>query len=243
MDTWQLTDSTAIGVHLGATDDLAAALTAIGLPGPRPVVVLVGGAGGLGADDLERLRPLIAEALVPVLEEYGAVAIDGGTDAGVMRLLGQERAGRQAGFPLVGVVAQGTVNWPGEPPRDGTADFEPNHTRFLAVPGTEWGDEAPWIADAATVLAGSAPSITLLVNGGQIAYDDAARSIESGRPVLVVEGSGRTADQFAAALRGEPADARAVRLARSGLVSAVPLDSLPLRLAITSALDRSGDGP
>jgi hypothetical protein len=242
MDTWQLMDSKAIGVSIGETDDLEAGLAAIGLTDPRPVVVLVGGAGGLGADDLERLRPVIADGLVPVLEEYGAAAIDGGTDAGVMRLLGQERTRRQARFPLVGVVAHGTVRWPGERPRDNAAELEPNHTRFLVVPGMEWGDEAAWISRAASTLAGSAPSVTVLVNGGQIAYDDVARSIESGRPVLVVEGSGRTADEFAAALRGDPADDRAVCLIESDLVSAVPFALGPLRSAITSALDRSGDG-
>ena len=39
-----------------------------------------------------------------------------------------------------------------------------------------------------------------------------------------VAGSGRTADVFAAALAGDPADERAVSLIRSGLIHSVPAD-------------------
>lgn len=41
------------------------------------------------------------------------------------------------------------------------------------------GDAAPWISRAATCLAGSAPSVTVLVNGGDIAYKDATFSLEA----------------------------------------------------------------
>ena len=67
------------------------------------------------------------------------------------------------------------------------------------MPGEQWGAEAPWIARTATVLAGTAGSITVLVNGGQIAYSDVQQSVEARRPVLVISGSGGTADVFAAA--------------------------------------------
>jgi hypothetical protein len=61
-----------------------------------------------------------------------------------------------------------------------------------------------------------------VINGGDIVYSDVARSVKAGRPVLTVAGSGRTADELAAAVRGDPADDRAVALARSHLVRAVP---------------------
>lgn len=206
-------------------EDLPAALAAGGLADPLPVVVLVGGAGGLSVDERARLTPLFAHGLVPAVERSSAAVVDGGTDSGVMRLLGDARASGRAGFPLVGVVAEETVRLPdGGAARDDAADLEPHHTLFVVVPGVDWGAEAPWIQRTATHLARTAPSVTVLVNGGDIAYVDAALSLEAGRRVLVIAGSGRSADQIAAALRGEPADPRARDLAGSHLVSQVDLD-------------------
>jgi hypothetical protein len=102
----------------------------------------------------------------------------------------------------------------------------------VLVPGTAWGDEAPWIARVATELAGGWPSLTVLVNGGDISYTDVACSLRAGRPALTIAGSGRTADQLASAVRGGPADEDAVRLAASGLVEVVDADDL-------AALDRA----
>jgi hypothetical protein len=69
----------ARGVEVVEVAGLGAALAAVGLRGPTPVVVLVGGAGGLSASELERLRPLFAAGLAPALGGLGAVAVDGGT--------------------------------------------------------------------------------------------------------------------------------------------------------------------
>jgi hypothetical protein len=216
---------TATGIRLDAPAEIAAGLAALDLHPPRRVVVLVGGAGGLDERDAERLRTLFVDGLITTVVRCGAVAIDGGTLSGVMRLLGEAHNAAAARTPLVGVAAAGTVVIPGTPPpSDDAAQLEPHHTHFMIVPGDEWGAEAPWIADVATALAGEMPSVTVLINGGEIAYDDVERSISAQRPVLTVAGSGRTADQLAATLRGDAADPRAVSLAGSGTVEAVPLD-------------------
>jgi hypothetical protein len=231
----------AHGVRVGDHRELPAALAAVGLRPPRPVLVLVGGAGGLAASDVDRLRPALCVGLVPVMQRLGAVGVDGGTRAGVMRLLGDLRTQAEASFPLVAVAAVGTVRMPGERVRDDRAELDPGHTHVVLVPGRTWGDEAPWLARTATLLAGGSPSLTLLVNGGEISYADVARSLDAGRPVIAVAGSGRTADELAAAVRGEPAPARAVALAATGLVDAVPADD-PRRLAdrVTAALSPPG---
>lgn len=226
---------TARAVHVKNSSELPVALAALGLQPPRPVVVIVGGAGGLKTADLDRLRPLFESGLAPVITGLGAVAIDGGTWSGVMRLLGEARSAAGAGFPLVGVAAVGTVTLPGgQPPQDDAAELDPHHSHFILVPGEDWGAEAAWIAQVATALARDRPSATVVVNGGDIAYADVQRSLDAGRPVLTVAGSGRTADELAAALHGDPADARAVALAESDLVEAVPADD-PNRLARTLA--------
>jgi hypothetical protein len=71
------------------------------------------------------------------------------------------------------------------------------------------------------VLAEKSPSVTVLVNGGETAWKDVSESIEAGRPVLAIAGSGRAADTLTDALRGEVTDGRARELAASGLVQAV----------------------
>lgn len=200
-----------------------AALAALGLHSPRPVIVLVGGAGGLDDRDAEQLRALFADGVVSAAVRCRAAAIDGGTQSGVMRLLGDAHHAAEATTPLIGVAAVGTVTLPGGPPSDDAAPLEPHHTHFMLVPGDEWGAEAAWIADIATAMAGGMPSATVLVNGGQIAYDDVERSVRAGRRVLTVAGSGRTADQLAAGLGGDASDPRATALAASGLVRAVPM--------------------
>jgi SLOG in TRPM, prokaryote len=236
---------TATAARVGQPGELADALAALGLHPPRPVVVVVGGAGGLGPVDLDRLRPLFKSGLIPVITRLGAVAIDGGTWSGVMRLLGEVRSEAGLDFPLVGVAAVGTVALPGgPPPQDDAAVLDPDHSHFLLVPGDEWGAEAGWIAQVATALAGDMPSATVLINGGEIAYSDIERSLDAGRPVLAVAGSGRTADHLAAAVRGDPADERAVALAQSDLVQAVPAEN-PSRVAHTlaAALTEPAPGP
>jgi TRPM family ion channel len=232
----------ALEVHDRA--DLPAALSALGLDRPRPTVTVVGGAGGLGESGGGRdsLRAVFLSGIVPVLQRYDAAAVDGGTLSGVMRLLGETRAESGATFPLLGVVAAGTVQLPDRPNPPGVdAVLEPHHTHFIIVPGDKWGSESPWIAETTSVLAGTRPSVAVLINGGEIAYSDVEHSVHAGRRVVVVAGSGRAADAIAGALVGEVSDERAERLAGTGLIDAVHLDE-PDRLA--ALLDHAiGDLP
>jgi hypothetical protein len=219
-------------------EDLSACLSRINLRGPGPVMVVVGGASGMDGDRMEQLRPVFRDALASVAQRLNAFVIDGGTDVGVMRLLGRARSALGATFPLIGVASFATVSVPGqESARPDAAPLEPHHSHFLLVPGADWGDEAPWLADAASVLAGTAPSVTMLVNGGEVAYDDVAYSLAANRPTIVVAGSGRTADRLVAAISGEATDERAEALVASGLVRvAGPVDAPDVVAATLSAV-------
>jgi hypothetical protein len=230
-----------LGVQVSEVTQLPAAMEALGLHPPRPTVVVVGGAAGLEEARIDGLRPVFATGITPVMQRYGAVGVDGGTPFGVMRLFGEARAAAVPAFPLVGVVAAGTVQLPrGQPFAHAETVLEAHHTHFVVVPGDKWGDEAPWIARTATVLAAGAPSITVLIGGGQIAYADVQHSVEVGRRVVVVAGSGGTADVLAGALAGAPADRRAAALIGSGLIRVVQKDQ-PTHLAevLTEALGES----
>jgi hypothetical protein len=71
------------------------------------------------------------------------------------------------------------------------------------------------MADVAGVVAGRRSSVTVLMNGGQVAYTDVAASLGSGQPVVALAGSGGTADAIAEARAGNGDDNRAVEIATS----------------------------
>ncbi len=214
-------------VRVERAEQLAGGLAELGLRRGRPVVVLVGGADGMSDADLSLAGGMLRGAVFPLVDRLDAAVVDGGTDAGVMRVAGRARDAVGGRFPLVGVVAAGTV-------AGVAAALEPSHTHVVLVPGSSWGDESPWLAGVASAIAGERPSVTLVVNGGAIAYDDIANSLDAGRPIVVVGGSGRTADAVADAYAGRASNPRAVRAAASPLTTVVDLAD---RDAITAALE------
>ena len=92
--------------------------------------------------------------------------------------------------------------------------------------------------EVAGVVAGRRSSVTVLINGGQIAYTDVAASLRSGRPVVVLAGSGRTADAIAKARAGNGGDNRAVEIAASPLTTVADVGEAGMAAAaIEAALD------
>jgi hypothetical protein len=98
-------------------------------------------------------------------------------------------------FPLVGVIGdhlvQGTE---GASPL--SVALEPNHSGIVTVPGSQWGDETPWLFDVAELIAGDRPVRTVLVNGGSIPRQEFAESVRRSIPVIVIRGTGRAADDL-----------------------------------------------
>lgn len=211
--------------------ELPEALQHLSLPEKRPILVLVGGASGISDVDMTRLQQLFEEEIAPLVQELNIAVVDGGTDAGIMRLIGQARIKIGGTFPLIGVAAIGTVILPGLPsPNPDAAPLEPHHTHFVLVPGSNWGDESPWLSHIAGLLSEGFPSVTLVVNGGEITFQDVSNSVLAERPVLTLKGSGRTADKLAAALGGEETDWRASQLAATGQLQAIDLSKHPARV-------------
>jgi len=79
------------------------------------------------------------------------------------------------------------------------------------------------LSDVATALSANAPSATLLINGGDISWRDAAHSLQANRPLIVLDGSGRAADAIAEAARCKGDDSMARAIAGSPLTRVVPL--------------------
>jgi len=223
------------GVKVSFVDEslnLAARLTELGLIEQRPTLVIVGGASGLDDDQQVHLECLFRQVLAPLAQEMQLNVVDGGTDAGIMRLMGQARTAINGTFPLVGVAPRSLVHLPdftAEHPDAST--LEPNHTHCILVPGKNWGDESPWIAEIATLLSGPHESMTVLINGGSVTWQDAYASVNAGREIVIMAGSGRTADIIVGALEGEKVkDPRINPLLSSGLLSSVDLENPPTAL-------------
>jgi hypothetical protein len=199
--------------------DLNHSLLEMGLVIGRPTLVLIGGAQFFGVVD-QQVHNLFTDILVPIAEKWGANVIDGGTNSGVMQLMGQARSATQASFPLIGVVPADLAVMPHKMSdsehQDG--ELEPNHTHFFLVPGEKWGDESPWLAEIATALASDAPSVTVLINGGEITWKDAQANVDEERTLIAIEGTGRAADRLASVAHGQDTDDRAMQLVQSGLV-------------------------
>ena len=64
------------------------------------------------------------------------------------------------------------------------------------IPGEDWGDESSWISKIATAIADDRRSITVLINGGNISRHDVEYSLLENRPVFVMRGTGRMADEI-----------------------------------------------
>lgn len=246
IQTYTLVDAASTsthGVKVGypsGLGDLGHCLDAFELSGTQATLVVIGGASGLDAAQKAKVESLFRDVLFPLAEERQLCVVDGGTDAGVMQLMGRARASLAGTFPLIGVAPRSLVRLPDDPnPNPEGAPIEPNHTHCLLVPGTNWGNESEALAQVATLRAGAHPSLTVLVNGGSVTWQEAQISVEDGRSVVVMAGSGRAADAIAAALQGTPSDdPRLEPLLSSGLVSYLNLseDPLTLRQALTAQL-------
>jgi hypothetical protein len=227
------------GVKVGIVKeaaDLEQYVADVELSEPRMTLVIVGGASGLDRDQQTQLDGLFHRVLAPLAEEMQLYVVDGGTDAGVMRLMGEARTAIKGTFPLIGVAPQDLVNLPDRPvDHPDASTLEPNHTHCILVPGQEWGDESPWISQMATLLSGPRESMTILINGGAVTVQDAYASVNAGREIVIIAGTGRVADDIVEALRYKVVEGKASddpRIAtlvnRSDeLLTAIDLDNRP----------------
>ncbi|MBK1989629.1 hypothetical protein A0J48_019175 [Sphaerospermopsis aphanizomenoides BCCUSP55] len=217
----------AVAVTVSEATELPQALVQLGLSNSRPVLVIVGGASQISEADYLRIQRMFVEVLAPIAQRLNAYVVDGGTDAGVMQLMGKAHSQINADFPLIGVAPIAKVILPEQTTilSEDATPLEAHHTHFVLVPGSNWGDESPWIVQVASILANGAPSITVLINGGEITFLDALNSVSAGRLVMVIAGSGRTADKLASALHGNATDERAKQLAASGCLQTIDLEA------------------
>ena len=122
---------------------------------------------------------------------------------GVLAEIGQIRRLMHYKFPLVGIAPEELVAWPGGLQNTKFLwwgkqrwQLESHYSHFILVPGSQFGDESPWIVDAATIISKGYQSVTILINGGEVSRKDIELSLEKGRPVIALSRTGRLADEF-----------------------------------------------
>lgn len=220
----------AVAVWAGVETDPAFIAEALGLPVSSAVLLLSGGAGLMSRKIFNRLSALFA-AVAKVLAREQIIVIDGGTQFGVMALMGEAlvKAGRTA--PYIGVLPAHAEVRPGGP--RGEEALEPHHSHFVLIESDEWGSESKTMCELATYLAAEAPSLVLLANGGEIALQDIEWNIRQRREIVVVAGSGRLADEIAQAVRRPRRRTRdrIAAVAREGRLTLFDVGQTPAALA------------
>src|SRR5687767_14530379 len=194
-------DQKTLSVFPHERSNLAQGIAELGLNGGYPVIVLIG--GEINDQHREVTRRAI-QAISRTAEDISAVVVCGGTDIGVMAEIGQIRSQNGYKFPLVGVTPEELVTWPGGPLNTKFLwlgkqrwQLESHYSHFILVPGSQFGDESPWIGDTATILSKAHRSVTILINGSEVSRKDIELSLENGRPVIALSRTGRLADDLA----------------------------------------------
>jgi len=183
-------DNITNAAHISENSDIEKAIEELQIPNPGTVIVLVGGASGIGWLDKFPMRKAIG-IVARLAEDTQSVVVDGGTQAGIMTEIGRQRKRNRFSFPLIGVVFDSLLM-----KEDPKSILDPNHTHFFLIPGEDWGDESAWISKIATAIAGDKESITILINGGNISRTDVEYSLLENRPTFVMRGTGRMADKI-----------------------------------------------
>ena len=173
-------------------------LAALDVPPPRATLVLNGSAGVLDAGVADHLAAVFGEdGLAGTVSRERLTTVTGGTDAGIFSILGRAMVDRTA--PLIGVAPRALVSGPG---RSGQVPLEPHHSHFVLVEGDAWGDETGTLLALSRALSRSAPSVAVICGGGPDTRNEVLGHVGDGRPLVVLGGSGRLADELAAGTAG-----------------------------------------
>ena len=192
----------ALCVFPDKRSNLPQAISELWLDDNYPVIVLIGG-------EIDEKQAVVTRQAIQTIsriaEDMNALVICGGTDMGVMAEIGEIRSQNRYKFPLVGITLESWATWPGGPQStkflwwgQERIQLESHHSHFILVSGSQFGDESPWIVDAASCLSKGRKSVTILINGGDVSRKDIELSLENGRPVIALSHTGRLADELAA---------------------------------------------
>lgn len=222
----------APAVRIEPEGDPQEVIDTFGLSVPRPTIFISGGAGGMSDDDIVRTRDIIENCIARFAAEHNITVIDGGTEAGVMQMMGEARKQNQHTFPLIGIAPEARVTYPGHAGLSDDADLEDGHSHFVLVNSDEWGGESGMIVNLTrTVAGGKCAMMGILINGGSIAEHDVYLATGGGGnnaiPMMILEGSGRKADEISTASRTGQTSSKVIRAIIAGDIRLTALNDGP----------------
>lgn len=189
-------EHTATAVRVGAHESPARVLTALGLPPYDGIIVVHGGAANMEIELIDPVRAFLVAGLAPFAQARRILVVDGGTQIGVPRVMGEAREHIRGTYPLLGVVPHRCVTYPGGPALDGERiPLNRSHSHFIFVEGDEFGVESELLVGL--LRASAKPGLALIVNGGDIVLKEVMAHVEQGNALVTVRGSGRIADKLA----------------------------------------------
>jgi hypothetical protein len=177
-------------------------VAALEIGSAKAVLLIIGGADSIDENVSSKLIQLFGRGIARAAVNLNAVIVDGGTDAGVMKMMGQGVADRGFKSPLIGVAPLGLVSYPGSE-GDGKTPLDSNHSHFVLVDGKEWGGETNVIFKLLGALIPQVPGLGLVAGGGAVSRSEVLQAVRQTLPLIVVEGSGGVADEIATAWKAK----------------------------------------
>ena len=199
------------------------------LPAPLLRVQVTGGAQALTLP--EQLQEEFNKGLVTAATSANVWVVTGGTDTGVMHLVGKAMydAGLDGKVPLLGVTAHGAVNGrecfeglkfgrasyadPEKASFEG-APLSPHHTHFLFIDSGKqnskaWGSEIRVRAEIERHMTTSraVPMVLLVVQGGPGTLATVLATAQLGCPIVILSNSGGAATAVSNFMGAEPGPA------------------------------------
>ncbi len=174
----------------------AHALAALQLPFYTGVLVIHGGAGQMDEVYMDATRRFLIASISPLAEQHRLLVLDGGTQSGTAQVLGDAREAINGTYPLVGIVPECCISYPGGPPSGKEAiALNAAHSHFLLVQGAKFGDESELLVGL--LRASGRPGVAFIINGGEIVLAEVEMHIAQDNTIITLEGSGRLADSLA----------------------------------------------
>jgi hypothetical protein len=192
--------NTAWAVIPARNESCTAILQALDIQQPKALLIVVGGAKNMDGGMKDGLYLLFSKGIAATAAEMDAMIIDGGTKAGVMEMMGLGVAEQERQTVLLGIAPEAKVDYQIQPATEagnGKTQLDPNHSHFVLVRGSNWGDETETMFGLAEELAQRVPVVTVLAGGGDIAKQEVLQSVRHGWPVVVLTGSDQLADAIA----------------------------------------------
>jgi len=173
----------------------------LALPPTRFTIVLHGGAAEMSAAYRQKMTHILRDSVVRFAEDNQAMVADGGTDTGIMQVMGVAYQAAGSHFPLVGISVDDGVTYPDGPAPDAQRwALNAAHSHFVLVAANDFGAESHLLVGFARV--GGNKGVALAINGGGITQAEIEMHARMGTPVICLKGTGRYADALAVAAKG-----------------------------------------